>query len=224
MANGPPAARRAPVALILDFDGTLTRVDVLQYVTEALGHGGEGHRLQERFRRGAADGTQTLVDRVALLAGVDLETIRSLVQREDLLRPGARELGTFFDASGLHVVLASGNICPIVECFGEALRARRIFCSRPTLAKRRITGLDARHVGKRLASVGAHLEEAGILPTATIAVGDDRSDIPFFEYSAHSIAFHAPSSVAEHAVEHLTGDLSDLAKALERWLRSRDRA
>ncbi len=201
-------------AVIFDFDGTLTRVDVLDHLAGCSNKQVESARIRADFQTGKIDGITCLVQRVSLLDGLALDMVKHFLNLE-LLRSGYRELQAWLHKSGLRVLLVSGNICPVLQYYAGIFNAEMVFCTAPEVHNGKITGLNPQKVGKKTALVNAYLSEHGIRPEATIAIGDDRSDIPFFDLCGWSIAFNADTFTSAKAKQSLKGNLTDLRLVLQ---------
>lgn len=201
-------------AIILDFDGTLTKVDVLDYLARAVGRGSESKRLRQEFQAGLMDAVACLIKRIELLKGTEVSVLKELLG-DHLLCPGYDIFQSWLQACHLTVLLVSGNICPVVQHYQSQFRARRVFCTEPLIADERIVKVDPDRIGKKLSTVQQYLSRLNIAPHTVIAVGDDLSDVPFFTLSGWSIAFNGKGNIANYADQSVEGDLRDLAAVLD---------
>ncbi len=200
-------------AILLDFDGTLTKVDILDYLAQSINKGDESRELSEKFQSGLIDGINCLVQRVGLLSGMEINSLQKLLGNE-LLRPGYEAFQSWLRASGLQVILASGNICPVVKPYQRAFNAQKVFCSTPTIENGRIVKLELSRFGKQLTLIQNYFAEINIAPEKIIAVGDDLSDVKFFKFCGFSIAFNPKGEAGSYAKQVINGDLNNLCKVL----------
>jgi HAD superfamily phosphoserine phosphatase-like hydrolase len=201
-------------AIILDFDGTLTKVDVLDYLAQAVGRGSESEHLRQEFQAGLMDAVTCLIKRIELLRGTGISVLKELLG-DHLLCPGYDIFQSWLQACHLTILLVSGNICPVVQHYQRQFLARRVFCTEPFIADGRILKVDPDRIGKKLSIVQRYLSGLDIAPHTVIAVGDDLSDIPFFTLSGWSIAFNGKGTIANYADQSVEGDLRDLATFLD---------
>lgn len=205
----------APQAFIFDFDGTLTRHDLLDRLADALDQRATSQAIRQAFQAGLLDGTTALIQRVGLLRGLSNATIHNLLTSDDL-QDGHTALHEWLIHQTAPVIIASGNLCGVVAHYAAYFNAAATFCTQPDLdADGQIIGLQAGNIGKRLPNVLDYLARHQLDPAAVVAIGDDFSDIPFFEACGLSIAFNPTHPrVGEAATYTLTGTLTDLTYKL----------
>lgn len=202
-------------ALIFDFDGTLTRLDILDYLADTLHQGAASRRIRTAFQAGTIDGITALIQRVSLLHGLTPAALHPHLPL-DLLREGHPVLHEWLASIDRPIIIASGNLHPVVAAYADYLSADALFCTHPTLnADGQIIGLQPDGIHKRVPLVMDYLARHHIDPAHVVAVGDDFSDIPFFEQCGQSIAFNPTHpAVSAAATVSLNGTLADLTTTL----------
>ncbi len=199
--------------IIFDFDGTLTRIDVLDYLANAVGKGKESGRLREDFQTGLSKGVGGLIARIDLLRGTKISFLKELLNFS-LLHQGHEALRELLQEKQLPMVIVSGNISPVVRHYQNYFGAREVFCTELIVEDDFYQGIYPGKVGKRPEAVWQYFEQHCIDPLDVIAIGDDLSDVPFFEKSGWSIGFNAKGLLVEKARQLISGDLSDLTRSL----------
>lgn len=196
--------------ILIDFDGTLTSFDVLDYLAECNGTGNESARLKVLSQSGKIKGLRALENRIDLLRGMSSESILAFLSKKEVLRPGYGHLTELVKKYNLNLIIISGNIEPVIKYYAEVLGANEIFCTEVGVDhKGSILGM--KHFNKSIENVSNFFLKNNLEPSETIAVGDDIFDIPFFEFSNLSVAFNAKRNVKNVANFDVEGDLRDLA-------------
>ena len=148
-------------ALILDFDGTLTRLDVLDYLAKAVGKGKESSRLREDFQAGRSKGLSGLIDRVNLLKGTKISFIENQLDNS-LLNSGYDILAKFLKDNTIFTIIVSGNICPVIQFYRMLFGAKEGFCTELCEENGAIKGVNMEKIGKRYNDVWAYLDNFDI--------------------------------------------------------------
>lgn len=202
-------------ALIFDFDGTLTSLDLLDYLADIVQQGAASRHIRMAFQAGTLDGTAALIQRVGLLHGLTPADLQPFLHL-DLLRAGHHTLHNWLARVGIPIIIASGNLCPVVAAYADYLSASVLFCTQPTLNHDgQITGVEPDGIHKRVPKVMDYLARHQIDPTNVVVVGDDFSDIPFFQACGWSIAFNPTHpAVSAAASLSLNGTLDDLIETI----------
>jgi len=170
--------------------------------------------ITEMAMRGEIAFEPALRERVALLKGIDLATVRRLIEERITVNPGAETLIRTMRADGGYTALVSGGFtlftAEIATRIGfDGNRANELLLNDNRLSgevREPILGRDA----KRAALIEL-IAELGIPADATIAVGDGANDLAMLETAGLGVAYHAKPAVARAAdvrIDH--GDLTAL--------------
>jgi len=155
-----------------------------------------------------------LKERVALLAGVTLAQIETLLMRITLT-PGGRQLVRTMRAHGAHTALVSGGFTQFTEPLAARLGFHETRANLLEIADGALTGAVVTPVLGREAKRAAlvELREAHALPRdATLAIGDGANDLDMLREAGLGLAFHAKPKVARAADARI--DHGDLTTAL----------
>jgi phosphoserine phosphatase len=204
-----------------DMDSTLINIECVDEIADFAGRKAEVAAITEAAMRGEiADYRESLLRRVALLAGTP-ETVLEQVYRERLrLNPGVERFVQACQAAGLRTLLVSGGFTYFSERVRQRLgldfaRANTLGishgCLTGTLLQRPwgdiVDGAEKRRVVLEVC------ELMGITTDQAIAVGDGANDLPMMEAAGLSIAYHPKPAVA--AVAKLSILEGGLDRALE---------
>lgn len=203
--------------IILDFDGTLTKLDVLDFLANAVGKGKESKQLREDFQSGRSKGIGGLIQRIELLRGTKISFIKEQLTNS-LLLPGHESIHNLLLEKQLHIVMVSGNICPVIRHYQSYFNTREVFCTELMVEDGVICGVNSEKIGKRHDNVWRYFREHNIHPPDVVTIGDDLSDSPFFNRAGWSIGFNAKGTLAEQARQNVGGDLHDLTAVLKALL------
>jgi 2-hydroxy-3-keto-5-methylthiopentenyl-1-phosphate phosphatase len=108
-----------PVAVVCDFDGTATLVDIGDEISKHFGGAAHWEAESARFRRGELD-TRGIIQAIYAEVSASEDEVRAFAAREARLRPGFAELIAACRARGAPFVLASGGLRQYIEAVLEA--------------------------------------------------------------------------------------------------------
>ncbi len=209
-----PAEGRRKRMLLADMDSTMIAQECIDELAAEAGVGDRVSEITARAMNGELDFEGALIERVGLLAGLDVGVIDRVLARRITLAPGGRELVATMRANGGHAALVSGGFTaftgPVAARLGfDEHRANTLLVENGVLS-----GRVARPILGREAKVAA-LEQItarlGIDEAEVIAVGDGANDLGMLMRAGTGVALHAKPSVAaqtEIRINH--GDLTAL--------------
>jgi phosphoserine phosphatase len=167
--------------------------------------------ITERAMRGEVDFESALKERVALLAGVTLAEIETLLTRITPTQGGRRLVRTM-RAHGAHTALVSGGFTQFTEPVAARIGFHETRANLLQFADGALTGAVVAPVLGREAKRAAlvELREARALPRdATLAIGDGANDLDMLREAGLGVAFHAKPAVAQAADARIAhGDLT----------------
>jgi len=195
-------ARARVRVLAIDMDSTLITIECVDEIADLVGVKREVAAITAAAMRGEIDFAESLVRRVALLAGLPVDALERVYAERLALSPGAERMLAGFRAAGARTLLVSGGF----TYFTDRLQARLGFdetaANRLELAEGRLTGrvvppiVDARAKATALAAMRArHAADGGIV----VAIGDGANDLPMLEAADVSIAYRAKPLVRARA-------------------------
>ncbi|CAM4352144.1 phosphoserine phosphatase SerB [Corallococcus sp. ZKHCc1 1396] len=193
--------RRGKRMVVMDMDSTLIRIEVIDELARAHGVHAKVAAITERAMHGEMDYDESLRQRVALLAGLDVQVLRELAANLPLTE-GAETLVRVLRRLGYRTAVISGGF----SVAAEALQARLgiDFAYSNTLEARdgKLTGrtvgtiVNARRKAELLETLA---RQEGILLEQVIAVGDGANDLLMLEKAGLGIAFRAKPKLREAA-------------------------
>jgi len=199
-------ARRGRRLVVMDVDSTLIQDEVIELLAAHAGREAEVAAVTERAMRGELDFAQSLHERVACLAGLDVAVIAD-VRAAVRLTPGARTLVRTLGRLGFTVALVSGGFAEVVLPLAESLQIEHVRANRLEVVDGRLTGRVLGPVVDRAGKAAALREFAAAerLPLSrTVAIGDGANDLDMLGAAGLGIAFNAKPVVREQADTSVT--------------------
>lgn len=208
-------AGRRKMLLVADMDSTMIGQECVDELAEFAGLRERVSAITARAMRGEFAFEEALRERVALLAGLETRIVETILRERVTLTPGARTLVATMRANGAYAALVSGGF----TCFAEPIAARIGFDEARANRLETRDGALTGHVTPPIAGARAKreaLEELrarrGLVPEATLAVGDGANDLDMLAAAGLGVAFHAKPKVAAAASARV--DRADLTALL----------
>jgi 2-hydroxy-3-keto-5-methylthiopentenyl-1-phosphate phosphatase len=110
---------QAPAALVCDFDGTATLVDIGDEISKHFGGADHWEAESARFRRGELD-TRGIIQAIYTNVFASEDEVRAFAARTARLRPGFSDLIAACRDRGVPFILASGGLRQYIEAVLEA--------------------------------------------------------------------------------------------------------
>ena len=193
--------RRSKRMVVMDMDSTLIRIEVIDELARAAGVGEAVAKITERAMLGEMDYDESLRQRVALLAGLDVKVLDQIAN--DLpLNDGAETLIRVLKRLGYRTAVISGGFSRAADALKRRLGIDYAFSNNLEIEGGKLTGkvvgpiVNAQRKAELLELI-AQLE--GVLLDQVIAVGDGANDARMLEKAGLGIAFRAKPKLREAA-------------------------
>jgi len=219
---------RPYLAVLLDLDGTLTRVDSLWrhiHETLALWHR-DAEAYQERFAAGEIDYTTFCRLDAARWKGRRAAELRQIADRVEL-RPGAKNFRQRLREKNVKVGVISTGLTLLAERIHRQLELDFTIANRLVTRGGYLTGevkINVEH-GCKGEAVDLFCHQFGIDAAQVIAVGDSAGDISMFRAVGYSVAFNPVAKQVARAASSIcvAENLTELLKHLPLDPRGSDR-
>ncbi|MBV9831300.1 MAG: phosphoserine phosphatase SerB [Marmoricola sp.] len=191
--------RRSMRLIVMDVDSTLIQGEVIEMLARHAGVEDQVAAVTDQAMRGELDFAQSLRDRVALLAGLDVGAIDQ-VYDELQLAPGARTTVRVLKRLGYRFAIVSGGFSQLTERLAADLDLDFHRANELEVVDGRLTGRVVGDVVDRSGKAAALRDFAtacGLPLSATIAIGDGANDLDMLSAAGLGIAFNAKAVVKE---------------------------
>lgn len=205
----------ASFLVVFDVDSTLINEEAIEVLAEEAGVRAEVARITEASMRGEVDFSDSLRQRVKLLAGIP-EARLDLVRQKLTLTEGASELVAAIHARGGLAAAVSGGFNQLLEPIRTSLQLDYVKANDLEINLGTLTGRVIEPIVDRSAKADfleKLREQLGLKPQETIAVGDGANDIEMIQTAGLGIAFCAKPALRQHA--DISIETRNLAQIIE---------
>ena len=193
--------RKSKRIVMLDMDSTLIEQEVINLLGQSAGKSNEIAQITEKAMAGDLDFKSALIKRVALLKGLDQESLHR-VRDQITLTKGAKKLIEELHHQGHKVGVVSGGFIEVIEPILKSLKVDFYRANKLKIEKGVLTGdIDGPIIdshAKRIALDDFATQE-GISLEQTVAIGDGANDLEMIKAAGLGIAFNAKPKVAAAA-------------------------
>ena len=210
-----PVAGRRKKLFLADMDSTMIGQECIDELADFVGLKEQVSFITERAMRGELSFEPALRERVALLKGLDVSVIATILAERITYTPGGNELVRTMRAHGAYTALVSGGFTLFTGPVSQAIGFHEHRSNELILADGKLAGLVAEPIlGKeaKLASLNELARINQLQPLETMAVGDGANDLAMLQAAGLGVAFHAKPAVAEAAAARI--DHADLTALL----------
>lgn len=184
-----------------DFDGTLTPAEVIDRLAVAHGVGEDVAAITEAAMAGTIPYPESLRTRVALLEGLDVETVDTVIDAI-ALRPGVASTIARLRADGVHVAVITGSfdraVTRVLDRHGVGVDT--IIANYLEVADGLLTGTVHGPLvdGSKGAALRDRLEAMGPEPAQVLVVGDGANDVAMFDVAGLAVCIDPARAVEPH--------------------------
>lgn len=209
------SSSRSKRLLITDMDSTMITCECIDELADFVGKKTEVAAITERAMNGELDFEKALNERVALLKGLDENTLAQVYRERVKIMGGGRELVATMRENGARCVLVSGGFTFFTSRIREELGFHADYSNLLEIEGGVLTGrvippiLDK---NVKLQTLMAECTHHLIPLEESMAIGDGANDLPMLLASGLGIAYHGKPSVQAAARARLNH--TDLRGAL----------
>ena len=209
-----PSHGRVKKMLLADMDSTMIQQECIDELAAEAGVGPRVADITARAMNGELNFEDALIERVALLKGLNASVIETVLAERISLMPGAVALVATMKANGGYAALVSGGFTAFTAKIAVSVgfdehRANTLILDGNQLAGdvgRPILGRDA-----KVQALDEITRDLNITAQDVVAVGDGANDLGMLGLAGTGVALHAKPSVAAQCNVRINfGDLTAL--------------
>ncbi|GAA4739233.1 phosphoserine phosphatase SerB [Sphingomonas daechungensis] len=197
-----PEENRFKRLLVADMDSTIVGQECIDELADFAGLKREIAEITERAMQGKLDFKSALRERVAMLSGLDEESIQRCVKERVIPNPGAATLIRTMRVGGAYCMLVTGGFVSFADPIAKLLGFNSIRANRLLFDGGLLSGSVEDPIVDAQSKVEALVEmrsELGLSPDQVLAVGDGANDRLMVEEAGLGVAFRAKPALAEVA-------------------------
>lgn len=214
-ANLLPAGFGKARLFLADMDSTMIEQECIDELADLVGLKPQVSEITERAMRGEIAFEPALRERVALLKGLPVSVVDTLLKERITLMPGGRELLATMRAHGTYTCLVSGGFTVFTGRIAAILGFHEHRANELVVEEGILTGTVREPILGREAKLAALVElreRLALSAHETMAVGDGANDLAMLGEAGLGVAYRAKPSVA--AAAHARIDHGDLGALL----------
>jgi phosphoserine phosphatase len=199
----PEGRRFADLKLLaMDMDSTLITIECIDELGDLAGRKAEIAAITAQAMRGEIEYRESLRRRVAALAGLPEDSLKSVYEGRLELTPGADALVGACKKHGVKVLLVSGGFTFFTDRLKARLGIDHTISNTLEVKAGRLTGAligDIVDAGAKAAKFKAVLREVNADKEQSVAIGDGANDLMMMREAGISVAFRAKPVVRAQA-------------------------
>ncbi len=209
----PAKAPRRKKLLICDMDATIVRGETLDNLAKNIGMGDKIAAITSRAMAGEIDFRHALNERVALLYGMEEDTIKEEISRLQYTA-GAKELVQTMAANGAQCILVSGGFTHFTAIAAKELGFHHHHGNTLLFEKGAATGKVKLPILNRDAKknlLNEYAKRYNVPHEEILAVGDGANDVDMLQTAGLGVGFHPKEFLYKRVTNSiLYGDLTAL--------------
>ena len=191
------------VALFVsDMDSTLINIECIDEIADFAGFKPQVASITERAMQGELDFDTSLIERAALLKGLDVEVLDKVYTERLQVNPGGKELVQFFKTRNIKSAVVSGGFTYFTDRLAKDLNLDHARANELDIENNQLTGVTQGSIINATAKsefVIELCEQYQISPNQVIVAGDGANDLEMMSIAGLSVAYHAKPSVIKQA-------------------------
>ena len=193
-----PVTGRRKKLLATDMDSTVITIECIDELADLVGKKHEIATITARAMAGELNFEQSLIERVASLAGVSTFDVAAICQTRVDFMPGARELVATMNAHGAKCTLLSGGFKLFTSFVAQSLGFDSDYANELEVSGGRLTGAVIEPIfgpQAKQETLTRLAKEFSLNIADTIAVGDGANDRDMLKAAGLGVAFRAKAPV-----------------------------
>jgi len=190
-----------PGLLVMDMDSTAIQIECIDEIALLAGVGEQVAAVTARAMNGELDFRESLIARVATLAGAPESVLQQVLSNIPLM-PGLEALVSHLQQHKWQVAIASGGFTYFTEALKQRLGLTATFANQLEITAGKLTGTVRGEIvdaARKAQVVNELAQQYQIKSSQTVAIGDGANDLPMLAIAALGVAFHAKPKVQQAA-------------------------
>lgn len=186
----------------MDMDSTLVGIESIDEIADMHGVRKQVSELTKKAMYGEINFSEGLIQRAALLKGLDHSFLQRVYDERLILNPGAEKMLKQMKIAGIKTMLVSGGFTFFTDRLRDRLGLDYTFANTLEIIDGKLTGrlvgeiMGAQGKGRVLKQV---CNQLGFRKENLIAIGDGANDLLMFAEAGVSVAYHAKPIVQKNA-------------------------
>jgi phosphoserine phosphatase len=187
---------------VMDMDSTLINIECIDEIADMMNIKPQVSAITESAMRGEINFATSLLQRVALLKGLDQIALRRVIDQRLEANPGAHEWVTACKANNIKTMVVSGGFTLFANHVKELLGLDYAVANTLEIVDGKLTGNvlgDIVDADRKAIELMKLRETLGLKVDQTIAIGDGANDLKMMKVAGVGVAYHAKPVVQEKA-------------------------
>jgi phosphoserine phosphatase len=186
----------------MDMDSSLINIECIDEIADMMNIKPQVSAITESAMRGEINFATSLIQRVALLKGLDQIALRRVIDQRLKANPGAHEWVAACKANNIKTMLVSGGFTFFANHVKNMLGLDFAFANTLEIVDGKLTGNvlgDIVDADRKAIELMKMRETLGLKVDQTIAIGDGANDLKMMKVAGVGVAYHAKPVVQEKA-------------------------
>ena len=201
--NYLPTVDFAKIGLFVsDMDSTLINIECIDEIADFANLKPQVAAITERSMQGEIDFDSALIERVALLKGLDIEVLDKVYRQRLQVNPGVRQLIDFLQKKGVKTAVVSGGFNYFTQRLAKDIGLDDARANELAIENNQLNGsIQGRiiNAAAKAQFVAQLCEQYHLLPEQVIVAGDGANDLAMMSVAGVSVAYHAKPAVVDRA-------------------------
>ena len=187
---------------VSDMDSTLINIECIDEIADFANLKPQVAAITERAMQGELDFNASLIERVALLKGLDVAVLNQVYTERLKVNPGGKDLIQFFKSQNIYNAVVSGGFTYFTNQLAKDIGLDHARANELDIENNQLTGITQGSIINASAKaefVKELCQQYNISTEQVIVAGDGANDLAMMKVAGLSVAYHAKPSVLAQA-------------------------
>ncbi len=187
---------------VSDMDSTLISIECIDEIADFANLKPQVADITERAMQGEIDFNSSLIERVSLLKGLDIDVLGKVYDQRLEVNPGGKELIQFFKSENIKSAVVSGGFTYFTDQLAKDIGLDHARANTLKIENDQLTGevqgsiVNATAKAEFVKELCQHYQ---ISTKQVVVAGDGANDLEMMNVAGLSVAYHAKEIVAQQA-------------------------